>query len=187
MYIHIYVYIYVYIYIHIWLYTYVYIYGDRWYVNHGVCSSISGWSSLRWRCEVLDATDFYGKEGHQVGPLFQAFGLETMESFGNGFHVYIYIYTIIIMYVYIYIWLYMYTCIEYVIKFTNNLLWVCLKKWERLPKNAYEMLGKWGFTIMFSFVPGFQTWMDLQSFHPTWQWKIRFVNVEVFNWKNSYG
>lgn len=87
----------------------------------------------------------------------------------------------------IYRWLYMYTCIEYVIKFTNNLLWVCLKKWERLPKNAYEMLGKWGFTIMFSFVPGFQTWMDLQSFHPTWQWKIRFVNVEVFNWKNSYG
>ena len=87
----------------------------------------------------------------------------------------------------VYRWLYMYTCIEYVIKFTNNLLWVCLKKWERLPKNAYEMLGKWGFTIMFSFVPGFQTWMDLQSFHPTWQWKIRFVNVEVFNWKNSYG
>ena len=101
-----------------------------------------GWSSLRWRCEVLDATDFYGKEGHQVGPLFQAFGLETMESFGNGFHVYIYIYNY--YNVCIYRWLYMYTCIEYVIKFTNNLLWVCLKKWERLPKNAYEKLGKWG-------------------------------------------
>ena len=60
------------------------------------------------RREVLDATDFYGKEGHQLGPLFQAgtgsrLGMVFWRFYGGICYWYIYIY-ILSTYMYIYIY-----------------------------------------------------------------------------------
>jgi len=143
------------------------IYGDRWYVNHGVCSSISGDPRCVGVARFWMRRTSMARRDIKWGPSSRLLDSRPWSRLGMDFMcIYIYIYNY--YNVCIYRWLYMYTCIEYVIKFTNNLLWVCLKKWERLPKNAYEKLGKWGsrfsdksHRLMLQNGVG-QTWMDLQ-------------------------